>query len=190
MIIGSRQSLNVQYDEIDIEIDGGVISWRVGHTKSLGGITMGDRLSWSKHIDELSRKVSSAIGALKRIRPFISSNTAIQIYNALILPHFDYWSPVWGGLSGQLSDKLPKLQNRTARVITKLLLETSSNLLLNKLKWENLSLRRQKQKALVMYKTMHKLDQEYLQRLFTQRYTNKICIQKWTGQTCSAQAAY
>ena len=89
MIIGSRQSLNAQCDEIDIEIDGGVIR-RVGHTKSLGGITMGDRLSWSKHVDELSRKVSSAIGALKCIRPFISSNTAIQIYNALILPHFDY----------------------------------------------------------------------------------------------------
>ena len=39
--------------------------------------------------------VSSAIGALKRMRPFISMDTAIRVYNPLILPHFDYCSPVW-----------------------------------------------------------------------------------------------
>lgn len=59
---------------------------RVGHTKALG-ITIDDRLSRSKHVDEILRKVSSAIAALKRIRPFISVNIAIQINNALILPH-------------------------------------------------------------------------------------------------------
>ena len=56
-----------------------------------------------------------AIGALKRVRPFISTDVAVQIYNALILPHFDYCSPVWDCMSGYLSDKL---QNRAARVIT------------------------------------------------------------------------
>ena len=44
--------------------------------------------------NEICKKVSSAIGALKRVRPFISKETAIQIYNALIMPHFDYCSPV------------------------------------------------------------------------------------------------
>jgi len=40
-------------------------------TKSLG-LTIDDRLSWSKQGDEISKKVSSAIGTLKRVRPFIS----------------------------------------------------------------------------------------------------------------------
>ena len=106
------------------------------------------------------------IGFLGQI---ISANTALQIYNALILPHFDYCSPVWDCLSGQSSDKLQKLQNRAARVITKLPFDTSSNLLLDTLKWEKLSLRRKKQKALIMYKTIHDLVPEYLQRLFSQR---------------------
>ena len=39
------------------------------------------------------------------------------IYNALILPHFDYYSPVWYCMSGYLSDKLQKLQNRASRAI-------------------------------------------------------------------------
>ena len=165
MIIGSRQILNTQCDEVDIRIDDEMIK-RVDRNKSLG-LTIDDRLSWSNHVDEICRKVSSAIGALKRIRPFISANTALQIYNALILPHFDYCSP----LSGQSSDKLQKLQNRAARVITKLPFDTSSNLLLDTIKWEKLSLRRKKQKALIMYKTIHDLAPEYLQRLFSQRDT-------------------
>ena len=83
------------------------------------GLTIDAQLSWGKHVEEVCKKVSSAIGALKRVRPFISKETAIQIYNALIMPHFDYCSPVWDCLSGYLSDKLQKLQNRAARVITK-----------------------------------------------------------------------
>ena len=47
-------------------------------------------------------------------------------------------------MSGYLSDKLQKLQNRAARVITQSPFETSSNLLLAMLKWEKLSLRRKK----------------------------------------------
>ena len=86
MIIGSRQRLNAQCEEIDISIDDRTIK-RVDHTKSLG-LTIDAQLSWSKHVDEISKKVSSAIGALKRVRPFIPTDVAVQIYNALILPHF------------------------------------------------------------------------------------------------------
>ena len=95
------------------------------------GLTIDSQLSWSKHVDEICKKASSAINALKRVRPFISTDVAVQIYNALILPHFDYCSPVWDCMSGYLSDKLQKLQNRAARAIAKSPFDTSSNLLLD-----------------------------------------------------------
>ena len=169
MIIGSRQRLSAQCDDVEIRIDDQIIK-RVDHTKSLG-LTIDAQLSWGKHVEEICKKVSSAIGALKRVRPFISKETAIQIYNALIMPHFDYCSPVWDCLSGYLSDKLQKLQNRAARVITKSPFDASSNHLLSTLSWERLSLRRKKQKALMMYKTMNDLAPEYLQSLFSQRHS-------------------
>ena len=75
-------------------------------------------------------------------------------------------------MSGCLSDKLQKLQNRAARVITQSPFDTRSNLLLAMLKWEKLSLRRKKQKALIMYKTLNELAPGYLQCLFTQRHVN------------------
>ena len=36
----------------------------------------------------------------------------------LILPHLDYCSAVWGCIGNGLSQKLEKLQNRAARIIT------------------------------------------------------------------------
>ena len=106
------------------------------------------------------------------MRPFIPKETAIQIYNALILPYFDYCSPVWDSFSGYLSDKRLKLQNPAARVITKLPFDTNSNHFLTTLNWERLSFRRKKRKALTMYKSMNGHAPDYLQRLFTQYYSN------------------
>ena len=88
MVTGSRQRLSVQCDDVEIKIDDQIIE-RVDHTKSLG-LTIDTHLSWSKQVEEICKNVSSAIGALKRVRPFISKGTAIQIYNALIMTHFDY----------------------------------------------------------------------------------------------------
>ena len=81
MIIGSRPRLIAQCGEINISIDDRTIK-RVDHSKSLG-LTIDAQLSWSKHVDEISKKVSSALGALKRVRPFIPTDVAVQIYNAL-----------------------------------------------------------------------------------------------------------
>ena len=60
------------------------------------------------------------------------------------MPHFDYCSPVWDCLSGYLGDKLQKLQNRAARVITKSPFDASSNHLLS----TNLGLKKMPQMAL------------------------------------------
>ena len=83
----------------------------------------------------------SAIGALKRIRPLICRSTAVQIYNALIQPHFDYCAPVWDGLSSCLCEKLQKLQNRAVRDTLQANRGVNTSLLLKTLKWDQLSLK-------------------------------------------------
>ena len=99
MVVGSRQKfLAENFSEFNIQLDNQPIS-RVEYAKSLG-LIIDDRLSWSNYIKELCRNISSAIGALRSIRSLISSSqsTAVQIYNALIQPHFYYCAPVWDGL--------------------------------------------------------------------------------------------
>ena len=58
------------------------------------------------------------------------------------------------------------------------------------LKWEKLSLRRKKQKALIMYKTLNELAPDYLQRLFTQRHVNDYNLRNLEGKAFAGQAKY
>ena len=70
MIIGSNQRVHaLSNNQINIEIDG-KSNKRVNEAKSLG-LLIDEHLSWTKHIGENSKTISSAIGALKRIHKTI-----------------------------------------------------------------------------------------------------------------------
>ena len=95
MVIGSDQRVHASgNEEINVEISGKSIT-RVHKVKSLG-LLIDEHLTWKDHVDETVKKMSKAIGARKRARPFISVKTALQIYHALIRPYFDYCSSLWG----------------------------------------------------------------------------------------------
>ena len=64
------------------------------------------------------------------------------------------------------------MQNRAARVILQASFEINSSLLLETLKWDKLSLRRRKQKVLMMFKSLNGLAPVYLQDLFSERHTD------------------
>ena len=70
-----------------------------------------------------------------------------------------------------LNDKLQKLQNRAARVITKSQYDASSRNLFSKLGWDNLLTRRKKHKAILMFKTINDLTPFHLHELFESRST-------------------
>ena len=79
MLIGSRQRLATSIDHsLTVQIKGHEIDG-VPHTKSLG-VYIDQNLSWSKHVNETAKIVSSGIGALKRLRPFICEDTAILLF--------------------------------------------------------------------------------------------------------------
>jgi len=65
-----------------------------------------------------------------------------------------------------------KLQNRAARVILQAKYEVNSNLLLETLKWDRLSLRRRKQKAIMIFESLNGLATVYLHDLFSERHTD------------------
>jgi hypothetical protein len=48
------------------------------------GVNIDERLTWEKHIDMICSKVSAGIGAIRRIRPFVSSATLKLMYTALL----------------------------------------------------------------------------------------------------------
>ena len=67
MVIGSRQRIQAHCsDQVNIEYDGNQIM-KVDEAKSLG-LIIDKHLTWSRHIEEKSKKISSVIGARKRPR--------------------------------------------------------------------------------------------------------------------------
>ena len=73
------------------------------------------------------------------------------MYNALVVPYFDYCSPVWGCIGKCQSERLQKLQNRAALIITNSDYMTPSSCVLHDLGWDTLEKRRTKQLAITMY---------------------------------------
>ena len=77
--------------------------------------------------------------------------TLVHVYNALILPHFDYCSLVWDTCSNYLIENLQKLQKRAARVISGKSYEIRSCEILSELGWRPLAERMKFKKATFMH---------------------------------------
>ena len=105
--------------------------------------------------------------AFIRFPILIPLDTRVTMYNALIMPYFNYCGAVWGNVNKGLADKLQKLQNRAARILTFSSYDVRSSVLLDELGWERLEYVRLKQLAVTMYKIHNDLSPSYLRRIFT-----------------------
>ena len=155
-LIGSRFRINNMDIQPRVKIDRKPIK-RVKHTRVLG-VQVDEHLNWEKHIECIASKISSGIGAIRKLREFVDRNTLVLVYNALIQPHFDYCCEVWDAIGKCLSERLEKLQNRAARLIMNFKNESGqSDLACNALGWISVEERRAQIKARLMYKTVNKL---------------------------------
>ena len=165
MLVGSRQRVATLTQELDLSLNG-IWLKRVNSSKCLGVEIDEFFLTWDAHIFSVSKKVSSGIGVLKKIKPFVPTYNLISVYQSIIEPNFDYCSVVWDDNSDQLTDKLQILQNRAARVITGADYRMPTSALLSKLGWSGLKEKRNKQKALMMFKIMNGMTPAYFEDIF------------------------
>ena len=165
LLIGSRHNINNLFHVAKVHV-GDIPIKRVKETKALG-VYIDEFLSWNKHIEVISKKISSGIGAVRKLKPHVDHNTLICAYNALVLPHFDYCCEVWDTINLTLCNRLQKLQNRAARIIVGRINEHGqSELALAELNWKTLSERRAQFVASQMYKITHDLAPKRLSNIF------------------------
>ena len=74
--------------ELDLKIRDKNIQ-NVKETKYLG-LKIDRHLTWQKHVDTISRKVSRAIGVLKHAKQFLPLNILKNLYRNIVEPHFRY----------------------------------------------------------------------------------------------------
>ena len=89
-----------------------------------------------------------------------------------MLPYFGYCSPLWDNCGSTLKEKLQKLQNRAARIITGANYDITSTDLLQALSWENLNDRHRINKAILTFKILHDHSAPNLMDKFIIRKTN------------------
>ena len=89
---------------------------------------------------------------LRRIKSCVPKRTLIKVYNTIILPHFDYCTLVWSNCSEYLLDKLQKVQNRAARIITGRPYDIPTKEIFRELNWQSLPDRWEKNKLMFMHK--------------------------------------
>ena len=135
--------------------------------KSLG-VSIDENLTWSNHINVITKKVSSGIGSIKRISHCVPPATLCNIYHGLAQSRFDYCSVVWGSCAKTLPNKLQRLQNRAVRVLIHTGYDADTNQLLKELDWDNLETRCQKLKAEMVYTSVNGLALKYLSSKFIQ----------------------
>ena len=138
-------------------------------TKSLG-VYIDENFSWNTHIESVCKKISSALGLIKRIRNFVPFQTLLNISNGLVKPQFDYCSIVWGCCSISLAEKLQKLQNRAARILLSAPYDSNATDLFRRLNWKNLRNQRLYTKAIMMFKTLNGETPDYLSTKFNFRH--------------------
>lgn len=114
---------------------------KVKNIKYLGFI-IDQKLNFKEHIDFMCKKIGKKIGFLKRIRNKISMLTAINIYNTIIKPHFEFGSTIlYTCCTKTQIERLQKLQNKAMRSLLKCNRYTSIQFMLESLKWLNIQQR-------------------------------------------------
>ena len=143
ILIGTPQKLCT---EQPIQLRLGQNNIKMVNSSKYLGLMVDSHISWFEHVDALSKNVSR-IGLMSRIRNYLDSSTSKLIYNAIVVPLFDYCDIVWDCCNASSKVKLQNLQNRARKVILKS--ESPQS------KWLTLDESRHFHKAAFMYNCLH-----------------------------------
>ena len=166
MLIGSRSHL-ASIDNRPILKLGYRHIRHVRYKKSLG-MVLDEQLKWDKHNEVQCKKISNSIALLKRARPFVPRHTLIKMYNAIVLPHFNYCSTIWNDGSCSVINKLSKLQRRAARIITSSTYDIRSSQILKDLNWKPIEVDLKNRETVMTFKALTGLGPDYLEQLFNE----------------------
>ena len=92
MLFSSKQMLKTNSNR-QVKIENEHIK-QVSECKTLG-VTVDQHLSWKSNTENICKKITSGISALRRLKDFVHKQTLLSVYNALVRPYFDYCCEVW-----------------------------------------------------------------------------------------------
>ena len=139
------------------------------------GVLFDQDMSFSKYVTQTCRSCYYHIRNLKMIRKHLSLSDSITIGNALVTSKLDYCNSLLTGIAQKDLNKLQRVQNCLARVITKSPRFTSSAPLLKSLHWLPVKSRISFKLNLITFKTLLCEQPSYLSQYLTiQKYERNL----------------
>ena len=89
---------------------------QVGEFKYLV-VWLDSSLKFTSHISKMSSKISSAIGVVSMVSRYLPVVQRKMLYNAMVLPYFNYCSITWSTADQKHLDVLERLQKRAERMV-------------------------------------------------------------------------
>ena len=169
MLITTRQRRSRIDDNMQISLNN-VQLINVQREKVLG-IEIDNNLLWGEHVRKITRKMSTNIWLLSKIKGFLSKEHKehrLIYYKSYIQPHLDYANIVWGSTSKTNLMQIERLQRRACRIILEYNVENIYQSM-NDLKIMSTTERVFLRKAKFMYKVSNNLTPEYINEMFTKR---------------------
>ena len=122
--------------------------------------------------------MSQRIGLICRINFYLPNDIINMLANALVIPHFDYCSPVWRNCIKTLLNSLQIYHNRLARADVR----TRIDDMMNSLNWVKLNKRWEKHHLVMLFKCLTKSAPAYLSSHFT--YVQSVHSHSTRSKTC------
>ena len=81
------------------------------------GLIIDCSLSWHDHIEYICSKISKSINIIAKLKPYVTRQSLISIYYALVYPYLTYGCVLWGNNYEASVSQLARLQNKVVRII-------------------------------------------------------------------------
>ena len=125
-------------------------------------------LNWHTHVEKISKKISSKIGILRRVKPFLTIDLSKTMFNVIVLPHFTYCDIIRVSSDETNISRLQKLQNTCARVILNENRRSHVQPMLDSLSWMPIIDLIKYHTLVAVYKCTHGFAPSYLHNTFMQ----------------------
>ena len=136
------------------------------------GVIIDEDLSWNKQINRVKKKSLNATRGLHRINKFLPLKHRKNLYNTIVVPHFDHADVVWGGCSKKDANRLQKVQNFAVKSIAGKRKYDHVTPLFKELNYLNLGQRRKVHEAVFIHKAITENSSRNLHEEYS-KYTPK-----------------
>ena len=134
------------------------------------GLTLDNRLTFDKHLTNVSNKIGKAIGLLQKLQNILPRPTLLTISKCFIRPHLDYGYIIYDqAYNLSFHRKLESIQYNADLALTGAIRGTSREKLYQELGLESLQLRQSYRKLCCFYKICNKQAPGYLNELIPTR---------------------